>query len=190
MLGDYRVKMPIRTRFGDTDMLGHVNNAVYSTYFESGRLEYWAELNGGHSFENWPFILARSEIDFLAEAHAVEDLTLGIRVSRLGKKSFDLEYLLVRDFTAVNIDVWVEAAEIGGAEPLRIWQIKENNPSNLMAAATHVTYEAIIARLTTIGRSTVIAGRWLVVLCFALILLGRGVTARNNRRFTQASSAG
>lgn len=97
MLDDYRVKMPIRTRFGDTDMLGHVNNAVYSTYFESGRLEYWAELNGGHSFENWPFILARSEIDFLAEAHAVEDLTLGIRVSRLGKKSFDLEYLLVRD---------------------------------------------------------------------------------------------
>ena len=97
MLDDYRVKMPIRTRFGDTDMLGHVNNAVYATYFESGRLEYWAELNGGHSFEHWPFILARSEIDFLAEAHAVQDLTLGIRVSRLGSKSFDLEYLLVRD---------------------------------------------------------------------------------------------
>ena len=97
MLDNYRVKMPIRTRFGDTDMLGHVNNAVYATYFESGRLEYWAELNGGHSFDNWPFILARSEIDFLAEAHAVQDLTLGIRVSRLGSKSFDLEYLLVRD---------------------------------------------------------------------------------------------
>jgi len=97
VLDNYRVKMPIRTRFGDTDMLGHVNNAVYATYFESGRLEYWAELNGGHSFDNWPFILARSEIDFLAEAHAVQDLTLGIRVSRLGSKSFDLEYLLVRD---------------------------------------------------------------------------------------------
>ncbi len=97
MLDDYRVKMPIKVRFRDTDMLGHVNNALYSTYFESGRLQYWAELNGGHSFENWPFILARTEIDFLAEAHAVQDLTLGIRVSRLGTKSFDLEYLLVRD---------------------------------------------------------------------------------------------
>ena len=97
MLDDYRVTLPITVRFRDTDMLGHVNNAVYATYFESGRLEYWAELNGGHSFENWPFILARTEIDFLMEAHAAQELTLGIRVSRLGSKSFDLEYLLVRN---------------------------------------------------------------------------------------------
>jgi acyl-CoA thioester hydrolase len=97
VLDGYRLKMPIRTRFRDTDMLGHVNNAVYSTYFEAGRLEYWAEFTGSYSFKNWPFILARSEIDFLAEAHAAQDLTLGVRVARLGKKSFDLEYLLVRD---------------------------------------------------------------------------------------------
>jgi len=96
-LDGYRVKFPIQARFRDTDMLGHINNAVYSTYFESGRLEYWAQLNDGFSFADWPFILARSEIDFLAEAFAMEDLTLGIRVSRIGTKSFDLEYLLVRD---------------------------------------------------------------------------------------------
>jgi acyl-CoA thioester hydrolase len=96
-LDDYRVTLPIQVRFRDTDLLGHINNAVYATYFESGRMEYWAQLNGGHSFENWPFILARSEIDFLAEAHAGQPLTLGIRVARIGRKSFDFEYLLVRD---------------------------------------------------------------------------------------------
>jgi acyl-CoA thioester hydrolase len=97
MLDDYRVRLPIQVRFRDTDLLGHINNAVYATYFESGRMEYWAQLTGKYSFENWPFILARSEIDFLAEAHAGEALTLGVRVARIGHKSFDFEYLLVRD---------------------------------------------------------------------------------------------
>ena len=31
---------PIHIRFGDTDALGHVNNAVYMSYFESARLAY------------------------------------------------------------------------------------------------------------------------------------------------------
>ena len=98
MLDDYRFKLPIRVRFRDTDMMGHVNNAVYLTYFEAGRLEYWIELTGDPSaMQLLPFILARTEIDFLAEAQAAEDLTLGVRVGRQGNKSFDLEYLLVRD---------------------------------------------------------------------------------------------
>ena len=98
------------------------------------------------------------------------------------------DYRLVRDFTAVNIDVWVETAEIGGTEPLRIWQIKENNPINLMAAETYVGYQAIIDRLATIGRSMVIAGRWLLVLAGGLILLGRIVQIRNKRRFREWDS--
>ena len=97
MLGEYVFTLPIRVRFRDTDMMGHVNNAVYLTYFEAGRVEYWLALTGKSSLEDLPFILARTEIDFLAEARAAEDLTLGVRAGRLGNKSFDLEYLLVRD---------------------------------------------------------------------------------------------
>lgn len=95
-LDDFKVTLPIQTRFRDTDLLGHINNAVYATYFESGRMEYWARFIGGHDFDQWPFILARIEIDFLAEAHAGQELTLGIRVCRIGTRSFDFEYLLVR----------------------------------------------------------------------------------------------
>jgi len=97
LLREYSFKLPIRVRFRDTDMMGHVNNAVYLTYFEAGRVEYWIALTGNPSLDDLPFILARTEIDFLAEARAAEDLTLGVRAGRLGNKSFDLEYLLVRD---------------------------------------------------------------------------------------------
>ena len=98
MLDDYSFKLPVRVRFRDTDMMGHVNNAVYLTYFEAGRIEYWIALTGDPAaLDELPFILARTEIDFLAEARAAEDLTLGVRAGRLGNKSFDLEYLLVRN---------------------------------------------------------------------------------------------
>jgi len=103
MLDDYTVKLPIRVRFRDTDMLGHVNNSVYLTYFEAGRIDYWIALAGSAVLADLPFILARTEIDFLAEARAAEDLTLGIRAARLGNKSFDLEYLLVRDDDEVAV---------------------------------------------------------------------------------------
>lgn len=94
------------------------------------------------------------------------------------------EFRLVRDFTAVNIDVWIERTKIGGTEPLRIWQIKENNPNNMIEIATFVPYEAIIARLNTIGSSMVITGRWLLALAGGLFLAGRALQLRNKRRFS------
>ncbi len=95
------------------------------------------------------------------------------------------DYRLVRDYTAVNIDVWVVASKIDGNAALRIWQIKEHNPSNLTQDATFIGYEAIIARLNSIGRSMVIAGRWIFLLGCGLILLGRGVQLGNGRRFLE-----
>lgn len=96
-LDDYTVRLRVEVRFRDTDMLGHVNNAVYLTYFESGRMAYWTEFTGRAHAGRVPFILARAEVDFRAEARAGEKLTLGIRASRMGTRSFDFQYLVVRE---------------------------------------------------------------------------------------------
>jgi acyl-CoA thioester hydrolase len=71
-------------RFRDCDAMGHVNNAVYSTYLEQARI---ATLGGLE-----PFILARVEIDFRAELRAGEEIEVRSRCSRIGTKSFDLEH--------------------------------------------------------------------------------------------------
>src|SRR5215472_9756979 len=34
----------VEVRYGDLDVQGHVNNAVYFTYFEQGRVSFFAEL--------------------------------------------------------------------------------------------------------------------------------------------------
>ena len=36
----------LTVRFSDCDLLGHVNNAVYLTYFEECRVAWWRELGG------------------------------------------------------------------------------------------------------------------------------------------------
>ncbi len=78
-----------RVRFRDCDAMGHVNNAVYSTYLEQARIGVLGELE--------PFILARVEIDFRAELRAGEEVVIGTRVSRVGTKSFDLEHRIDAD---------------------------------------------------------------------------------------------
>ncbi|NUR76841.1 MAG: acyl-CoA thioesterase [Thermoleophilia bacterium] len=71
-------------RFRDCDAMGHVNNAVYSTYLEQARIDILGGLE--------PFILARVEIDFRAELRAGEDVEVRSRCSHLGTKSFELQH--------------------------------------------------------------------------------------------------
>ena len=44
--GEFRFEHPIEVRFVDTDAFGHVNNAVYLSYFEAARAGYYAEVTG------------------------------------------------------------------------------------------------------------------------------------------------
>ena len=92
------------------------------------------------------------------------------------------DYRKVRDFTAVNIDIWVEAAKVGGDAPLRIWQLREHNPYNYVLPATVVEYDAVTARLTAIDRSMVRSGALVLVLAFGFALFGVGLQRLNRYR--------
>jgi len=78
-------------RFSDLDSLGHVNNALYATYFESARIAYL----GSKSFHG--MILARLEIDFRSPAVFGEAIEIGTRPARVGTKSFALAQELRAD---------------------------------------------------------------------------------------------
>ena len=88
----FPVAVEVQPRFRDTDAMGHVNNAVYITYFEVVRAEYWLRLTGLREYQRVPFILAHVTADFRSAALIGEKLEVGMRISRLGTKSFDAEY--------------------------------------------------------------------------------------------------
>ena len=79
-----------RVRFRDLDSLGHVNNAVYLTYLEQGRVAF-LEARGATPD---CVIVGRVEIDFRSPLALGEEVAIGVRLGRLGTKSFDLEYEL------------------------------------------------------------------------------------------------
>jgi acyl-CoA thioester hydrolase len=77
-------------RFRDLDGMGHVNNAVFMTYMETARLNYFRSLGlGDNPLEG--MILARAEVDFRSPIELGEQVEVGVRTGRIGTKSFDLE---------------------------------------------------------------------------------------------------
>jgi len=89
---DYTVVHELVPRFRDTDAMGHINNAVYVTYLEVARQEYWRSLSGALDYGRVPFILAHVTIDFRSEALVSDILLVGVRCEWVGSKSFAFTY--------------------------------------------------------------------------------------------------
>jgi acyl-CoA thioester hydrolase len=87
-LADYPHRVNDIIRFGDLDPQGHVNNAVYSTYFESGRVAMFRTPDLGIGIANATFVVVRQEIDFLRELHWPGDVVIGTALAEFGRSSF------------------------------------------------------------------------------------------------------
>lgn len=78
-------------RFADMDAMGHVNNAVYLTYFEAARMAYWMHVTGRPDLSGMDMILARAEVDFRSPLVAPESIEVGVGCASIGRTSFVLE---------------------------------------------------------------------------------------------------
>jgi len=76
--------------------MNHVNNAKYLTYIESARINYFRDVFSRDMFDSPGFILAKATIDFLLPLALQDEIKVLTRCSRIGNKSFDLEYEIVR----------------------------------------------------------------------------------------------
>jgi acyl-CoA thioester hydrolase len=89
-LADYPHQVSDIIRYGDLDAQGHVNNAVFSTYFESGRVAMFRMRDLGTGVPNSTFVLARQEIDFMRELRWPGNVLVGTALVELGRSSFTL----------------------------------------------------------------------------------------------------
>lgn len=74
-------------RYGDTDRQGHVNNAVFPTFLETGRCALLFEPSCPPLPENAAYVLARLILDYRAEVHWPNTVEIGTAVLRLGNSS-------------------------------------------------------------------------------------------------------
>jgi acyl-CoA thioester hydrolase len=83
--------VPHRVVFRDVDYFGHVNNAVYFTYFELARTHLWFSITGGTSPRDVGFIVVRAECDFRQQI-AMEAIDIAVRIGEMRSSSFDFVY--------------------------------------------------------------------------------------------------
>lgn len=83
----YRHWIEDRVRYRDLDALGHLNSAVYSTYFETGRVTMLEASGLPLVGDCDPFALVRQVIDYRQELTLGTSVRIGTRVTKLGRTS-------------------------------------------------------------------------------------------------------
>jgi acyl-CoA thioester hydrolase len=85
----------IQVRLTDIDILGHVNNSIYLTYFEMTRIHYFGHLVG----PDWDWmengvVLVQNEVNYHLPVFLYDQPEIHMFCNKIGQKSFTLSYEL------------------------------------------------------------------------------------------------
>jgi acyl-CoA thioester hydrolase len=111
-----RFWVPVEVRYSDLDAQGHVNNATFFTYFEQGRVAFFAELRARHSEHSehtaiseegstsaqsalpgadapdLPFVVASASCAYRRPIAGLAPVMVGVRCSRITHATIEMEY--------------------------------------------------------------------------------------------------
>ena len=86
------MRVPLQLRYNDYDDRGHVNNAVYLTYFELGRMEAWRLLGEGHEPS---FVVAEARVTYRSPAMLGDPLAVEVATGEIRDKAWVWKYRVV-----------------------------------------------------------------------------------------------
>lgn len=94
---DFRHFLPITTRWMDNDAYGHVNNVVYYSWFDTV-VNQFLIANGALDIERSPVIglVIETQCNYFASIAFPEEISAGLRVSKLGNSSVRYEVGIFR----------------------------------------------------------------------------------------------
>jgi acyl-CoA thioester hydrolase len=83
---------PVEVRFRDLDALGHAHHTLPLVYVEEARAAFWREAVGRPGLDGIDYVLAELEVRFHEPIFFPQRLDVGLRVSRIGSKSFVMDF--------------------------------------------------------------------------------------------------
>ena len=89
-LDQYPKRATEKLRYCDTDRQGHINNAVYSTLCESGRVEFLYDSTQPFIQIGTQFVIVKLGINFIEEMNWPGEVIVGSGVSSVGRSSFNM----------------------------------------------------------------------------------------------------
>lgn len=96
-LDTYPLRSFEKLRYADTDRQGHVNNAVFATMLETGRVELLYAPEDPLHDAGCAFVVASLHLDFLGEITWPGRVDIGTRIARIGTSSFTVDQGLFQD---------------------------------------------------------------------------------------------
>lgn len=93
---DFQATVEAQVRFRDTDALGHVNNAVYLSWMELGRMAFTDAVLPAIDWTKVGFILAHVSIDYMEPVFLGDKVKVYMRAGKVGGKSVVLECLITK----------------------------------------------------------------------------------------------
>jgi acyl-CoA thioester hydrolase len=80
--------LELEPRFSDTDALGHISNTTLPVWFEQARTPVFRIFHPTLEAETWPLIIARLEIDLLAQSYWHIPVKIKTGIGKIGNSSF------------------------------------------------------------------------------------------------------
>lgn len=74
--------------------MGHVNHAVYFTYFEQARLAWYHSLGGADAFPDVSTMVVHAECDYKAPAFMHEEIEIEVLLAAVGRTSMSAAYIV------------------------------------------------------------------------------------------------
>ena len=96
-LDQFSLKTHEKLRYADTDRQGHVNNAVFSTMLETGRVEVLYDSNAPLAGPGCAFVIAGQSLNFRSEISWPGRVDIGTRICKVGRSSVTLEQALFQN---------------------------------------------------------------------------------------------
>ena len=93
-LEDFPYRLTDNVRFADLDPNQHVNNAVYATYFETGRVTLIKDRSHGLMPDGLSWIMVRLDMHFRAELRWPGIIEMGLGVVKFGRTSVTFEQVV------------------------------------------------------------------------------------------------
>lgn len=115
MEGVFPHRFEIGTRFGDTDVQGHINNVAMAAIFQEGRVCFSREVGLMKMLQGRSIVVASTTIDYVGEMHHPDPIELSVGVLDIGRTSYRLAQVARQNGQVGALAEFVLVARDGGA---------------------------------------------------------------------------
>ena len=101
----YRFHRQVEVRFRDIDEMGHAHHTMPLIYIEEARTAYWRDVLGREQLD---FIMGEAGVRYHNRIRYPCTVSVGVRTTRLGKRSLAMEYEIRDDAGELLAEGWSE----------------------------------------------------------------------------------